>query len=137
MTADEVHQRGVLRAPFGEIDINAQKLTLEKGSVTSTSGAGLSIPFGTIQAGEDWTYLPPGGQTQVFTENGPPAQRVRPTADALDVQSGAVVDVSGGGELLGYEFVPGVTGTRDILANSFAPEQFAIVPAAWRRVRAV
>jgi hypothetical protein len=127
-TADEILQGGVVRAPFGQISMNADRLTLADGSLTSTSGAGLVVPFGTTQAGADWTYQLPRGETVVFTEDGPPAQRLTLNADVLDVQAGSTVDLSGGGTERAYEFVPGVGGTRDVLANDFAAGQFAVVP---------
>ncbi|HEX4628697.1 MAG TPA: hypothetical protein VH137_07900, partial [Gemmatimonadales bacterium] len=58
----------------------------------------------------------------------PPAQGVilRGTTVALDPKS--VVDVSGGGDLQAYEWIPGVGGTRDVLSPQVRPNQFAILP---------
>ncbi len=128
LTADEILQAGSVLAPFGTIALNAERVDLAPGSVTSTSGAGSLIPFGTLQVGTDWTYQLPRGQTTVYTKLGPPAQRISLDAADLVVDNGALLDLRGGGDLLGYEFVPGVTGTKDVLANGFSAGQFAIVP---------
>ncbi len=133
LRADDIVHRGSLRAPFGELTLDAGDLTLDSGSLVSTSAEGLVIPFGTTQGGFDWTYtLPLGGQTQVFGADARPlpSQRVRLDADRIDFREGATVDVSGGGDLQAYEFIPGPTGTRDILANNVRPNQFAILPVA-------
>ena len=45
-------------------------------------------------------------------------------------RAGSTIDVSGGGDLLAYEFVPGPGGSRDVLAANVRPNQFAIMPAA-------
>src|SRR5262249_19777162 len=55
-----------------------------------------------------------------------PSKSVKLDAANVDVQKGAVVDVSGGGDLLGYTFVPGNGGSRDILG---ARGGFAILPS--------
>ena len=128
LSADEISQGGVLRAPLGAIVLKAQDLTLVAGSVTSTSANGVAIPFGTLQVGADWTYQLPLGQTELFTGAGPPAQRLELNAQNIVVAPGATIDLSGGGDLLGYEFIPGVSGTKDVLGNAFVDGQFAIVP---------
>lgn len=128
LQADTIQQGGVLRAPFGQIALQAGDITLEPGSVTSTSGAGQLIPFGLTQAGADWVYALPGGQFKVYTQSGPPAKSILLTGDSISVDKGATVDLSGGGDLQASEFVPGVGGTIDVLSNTVSPSQFAIVP---------
>jgi filamentous hemagglutinin len=130
LQADTILQSGVLRAPFGTIILDAPQITLEPGSVTSTSGAGETIPFGSTQAGTDWVYDLPEGQFAVFTQSGPPAKSVQLNGNSIVVQKGATIDLSGGGDLQASEFVPGVAGTVDVLSNTNpqSPGQFAIVP---------
>ena len=130
LQADAIQQSGVLRAPFGSIILNAPQITLESGSVTSTSAAGQIIPFGSTQAGTDWVYDLPEGQFAVFTQSGPPAKSVQLNGNSIVVQKGATIDLSGGGDLQASEFVPGVGGTVDVLSNTNtqSPGQFAIVP---------
>jgi filamentous hemagglutinin len=129
LRADTIEQAGVLRAPFGSIELDARALTLTDGSLTSTSAEGSLIPFGGIQAGTEWVYGLQG-QTLVVGDTTPvPEQRVRLDADEIDVAAGAVVDLSGGGDLLAYEFIPGSTGKIDVLSADVSPGLFAIVPS--------
>ena len=130
LSADTITQGGVLRAPFGQILLEGNTVRLAPGSVTSASGAGATIPFGSTQAGVDWVFPLPAGQTQVYTASGPPAKSVVIQADEINVAKGATVDLSGGGDLQAYEFVPGVGGTVDILSTAANSQEFAILPAA-------
>ncbi len=128
LRAGTIEQAGVLRAPFGSIELIAQDLRLEAGSVTSTSAKGALIPFGGVQAGTDWVYglegqtLVVGGTTPV------PEQRVLLDADTVDIADGASVDLSGGGDLLAYEFIPGPSGKMDVLSAEAGAGLFAIIP---------
>ncbi len=142
LEADTIDQAGVVRAPFGQITLGAapvngsfspnSQVTLAAGSITSTSGAGQLIPFGSTQAGTDWVYSLPDGNSQVavYTQSGPPAKSVQINGNSVVVAKGATVDISGGGDLQASEFVPGVGGTLDVLSNGngASPGQFAIVP---------
>ena len=137
LSAATVAQDGVLRAPFGTINIDATNVTLGAGSLTSTSAQGLTVPFGQTQGGFDWVYSLPGGGTTVFGTSSdataaPPAQRVVLQGANVDVARGATIDLSGGGDLQAYEWIQGVGGTNDVLSQSAAvggrPQQFAILP---------
>jgi filamentous hemagglutinin family protein len=138
LSAGTVTQDGVLRAPFGAITIDAASIVLGTKSVTSTSADGLTIPFGTTQGGIDWVYpLPNGTQAGISVVYGtdgiaPPAQYVTLQGAHVDVRSGAVIDVAGGGNLQAYEWIDGPGGTNDVLSNSTQnggrPNQFAILP---------
>jgi len=131
LTADAIEQAGALRAPFGQLSLNSPQITLASGSVTSTSGANVTIPFGVTQAGTDWVYPLPQGQSLIYTLTGPPTKSVLLTGNSILVAKGATIDLSGGGDLQASEFIPGVGGTVDVLSNTnaAAPGQFAIVPA--------
>jgi filamentous hemagglutinin family protein len=128
LRADTIEQAGTLRAPFGTIELVANDLRLLDGSLTSTSAEGAVIPFGALQAGTDWVYglqgitLTVGGTTPV------PQQRVALDGDAVTVAAGATVDVSGGGNMLAYEFTPGPTGKVDVLSSTSGSGLFAILP---------
>ncbi len=130
LEAPTIEQGGVLRAPFGSVALRGESIVLRPGSITSTSGDGLTIPFGNVQGGFDWVYELPNGRIAVFDGSRQflPAQRIDIDAERVALQAGATVDVSGGGDLLAYEFVPGVGGTRDLLAPASRPNQFAILP---------
>lgn len=129
LSAASITQGGVLRAPFGTITLYANSLALGPGSLTSTSADGLTIPFGTTQAGTDWVY-PLGYTSAVYgTAAGdlpPPSQNIALSASHINVESGATVDISGGGDLQAYEWVPGTGGTEDVLGSTAS---YAIVPS--------
>lgn len=136
LSAGTITQNGVVRAPFGVISIDAASITLGANSLTSTSADGLTIPFGTTQGGIAWVYPLPNNNTLVYGTGGvtPPAQRVTLQGAQVNVRAGAIVDVSGGGDLQAYEWISGTGGTNDVLSNSIDPSvggrptQFAILP---------
>ena len=134
LTAANIEQLGTLRAPFGQIELNASNsLVLGQGSVTSVSGAGQLVPFGKTEFGGDWLY-PLGPYQAVY--NAPPEKRVTLAAPQVTLAPGSVVDVTGGGDLLSREQLPGPGGSTDILENVFTSgplkgtvnTAFAIVP---------
>ena len=116
-------------APFGEINLLAgEQLVLGAGSLTSVSGAGLLVPFGRTQlGGRDWVYVLAPDTLGVITA--PRAKQINLGGPAIDVRSGATVDVSGGGDMLAYEFTAGPGGSLDVLDPVNASGSFAIVPA--------
>ncbi len=125
VSASHILQGGTLRAPFGTIALDAgTALVLGKGSLTSVSGAGLLVPYGQTQFGEDWVYVLPGLTRVVATA---PDKRVRLDAPDVNLRAGAVIDVAGDGNLLAWEFLPGPGGSRDLLGAG-AGDTFAIVP---------
>jgi filamentous hemagglutinin family protein len=126
MEAPRIVQQGVVKAPLGELNFNAgDSLVLAPGSLTSTSAEGQVIPFGRTEAGADWVF--PLTFTNLVLDK-PPAKRIRLEGDSVAAREGAVVDTSGGGDLLAYEFIPGPGGSRDVLALENAGNAFAIVP---------
>lgn len=123
--APTITHNGALHAPFGSITFNAsEQLTLGNGSFTSVSGDGLILPYGTLFNSEQW-FEGDYGLGQPAELLAPPDKRVSFTAPNVDVQSGAVIDTRGGGDIYGWEFVPGPGGSHDILA---LPGMFAILP---------
>lgn len=130
--ADAIEQDGVLRAPLGQIVLDAAKtLTLKDGSLTSVSAEGQAIPFGRVQNGRDWVVDLYGVTRTVYSgDDGVinlPAKDIQLKGASVDVKAGATVDLSGGGDLVGYEFAKGPGGSQDYLAM---PGVFAIMPAA-------
>ncbi len=129
LRAPHVVQAGTLRAPFGSLIIDSPDIALTAGSVTSTSGAGLNVLFGSTQGGFDWVYSVGSDRTVVFDENNPlPAQQIQLRGENVAILDGATIDVRGGGSLLASEFVPGTTGTVDVLGAD-SDGAFAILPA--------
>ena len=127
--APHIVQAGTVRAPIGNITMNASSITLSPGSVTSTSADGQTIPFGVTEGGFDWIYPFGPNQALVYGTDGIPlpSQTIQLSAASIIVAKNATIDVKGGGDLLATEFVPGPTGTIDVLSESGS---FAILPAA-------
>ena len=116
---------GVVRAPFGSIVLNATDgVTIGAGSLLSVSGDGMTVPFGQTNGGANWSY---GGVPLAA----PPVKSISLNAPtgAIDVAAGATLDLSGGGNLVAQEFVPGVGGSKNIFAGA-ANGAFAVVPTA-------
>ena len=134
ISASEIDQGGALRAPLGHIALSASDgLTLESGSLTSVSAAGEIIPYGETNAGVQWQYTvnprstDPTAQSLSVSVSAPPDKAISLAAPQINQKNGATVDVSGGGDILGVEFVPGSGGSKDILIQ---PNTYAIIPAA-------
>lgn len=140
--AREIVQGGRLFAPFGKIALKATdearsengsttvsragSVSLLQGSTTSVTGRGAVVPFGKTElSGKDFVYVLGGTFGNVVFE-ALPEKSVEITGTHLSLQG--TVDVSGGGDLVAYEFVPGPGGSRDIFAAADFPRTFAIVP---------
>ena len=134
ITADDIVSFGTLIAPFGSLSLSATTaLMLEPGSVTSVSGAGATLPYGSTElGGQTWLYTPVGGDPATIT--GVPARAVSLSAPALTVAAGAAVNLAGGGELYAYEWVPGTGGSKDALGQTSTglavePGLYAVLPS--------
>ncbi len=144
--ASTILQGGTLRAPIGAINLGwdgtgtapkdfvsnhsvsaTQQLTLTTGSVTSVSaidpvtGSAATIPFGLILNGASW--IDPASND--ITVSGAPEKTVTISAQRVVEQTGATIDLRGGGDLYAYRWVSGVGGTKDILAGTGG---FAVLP---------
>jgi filamentous hemagglutinin len=147
INAPTIAQNGVLRAPLGEITLNAVDtvdaatgltvpgtVALGAGSVTSVSAAGMVIPYGSTVNGQQWTYSPDSLITEVI--NAPPAKAVNLNGADVTVNKGATVDLSGGGDLYAYEFIAGEGGSQDVLSPANAATgayTYAILPSLGSR----
>ncbi len=133
MKADNIYQGGVVKAPFGDIQmIAADTLVLAKGSLTSTSASGETIPFGRTENGLDWIYPVADRGQRVFGQNSTlPAQNLSLQAPSVVQQAGATIDVSGGGDLYAYQFVAGPGGSHDVLDPKNSDNTYAVLP--WLR----
>lgn len=123
LSAAEIEQNGVVKAPMGTLILDGStSLTLGEGSLTSVSADGLTIPFGLIDGGKDWTY-------NGVIVAAPPEKQVKLTSPNTDVKNGAIVNLAGGGDLYAYEFFAGSGGSVNVLDPSKAPANtFAIIP---------
>ncbi|MCZ4303309.1 filamentous hemagglutinin family protein [Zoogloeaceae bacterium G21618-S1] len=129
LTADFIDQGGVIRVPFGSLSLIARDtLTLATGSITSAAGEGQVTPYG-VRSGDDWVLVYPAATADGFDLttllSHSPVPTVVLSAPNVDQKSGAVVNLSGGGDLYAQEFVPGAGGSTDVLS---LPGTYAIVP---------
>lgn len=119
-SAAYIEQGGVLRAPLGKIVLGDDLLTtthevrLLPGSLTSVSGAGLVMPYGGTTDGIDYRY---NGKSVVLSGITGETSGISIGTQYADVQSGAVIDLSGGGDLRGAGFVSGRGGSTDARFN--------------------
>jgi len=114
--APTIDQGGILRAPQGSLILGnaigsdgTQQVNLLDRSITSVSTAGLSMPYGGTVDGLLWNY--DGKQVGLQGVGG--GAGIRLQSLFVDVQEGAVIDISGGGELTGAGFVSGRGGSVD------------------------
>ena len=128
LRAANIEQGGVVRAPLGQLRFEASKsVNLLPGSVTSVSLVGADgnaaiVPFG--QVGTDGSFT---GYAQAGSA---PVKSIDLSAPEVAVQEKAVVDVRGGGDLLGYRFIAGNQGSRDVMT---LPNTFAVLPSLGAR----
>jgi filamentous hemagglutinin family protein len=142
LQANIINQGGVVKAPLGEIDMvgandnTPSAVNLLEGSVTQTAADVELVPFGeTSQGGNTWNYTAAGGANNrtIYTTKGygsAPEQHLSLTADSVEVDPQAVVDISGGGELVGFEFVKGPGGSKDVTSAAVAQSEntYALLP---------
>lgn len=123
VVAQNIAQDGLLYAPIGRLDLGAasfafgttaestQSVIFGANSITSVSGAGQKIPYGTTLDLKEYFFTPlSNGALSTL-----PNSELRVSGDTIDVQSGATVNLSGGGDVFAYEFVSGIGGSRDVL----------------------
>ncbi|MEI2418009.1 filamentous hemagglutinin family protein [Orrella sp. JC864] len=130
LQAPVIEQDGTLRAPAGQIELAAtQRLSLGADSLTSVASTWM-VPYGKLSNGEYW--LDPALEGPGASDNpadrqmaAPPEKRITLDAPQVAVTEGALVDISGGGDLHAWEFVPGPGGSHDLLTR---PGMYAILP---------
>ncbi|WP_434580935.1 filamentous haemagglutinin family protein [Pseudomonas sp. Z1-6] len=142
LEADVINQGGILRAPLGNLIIGQTVLetasrpgsdvNLLPGSLTSVSGAGLVMPYGGTADGKSYVFDGVTLDKSLLRPalNGVPG-KIDLVGETMDVAAGAVVDVSGGGELTGAGFISGRGGSTDARFNplvQFGPDGF-LLPA--------
>jgi len=122
LAAETVNQGGVVRAPFGTLRFatssNSARIDivhLLPGSITSVSGEGLTMPYGGTVDGIAYNYNGAAAKLAGAGNLG----LLGVFARHLDVQAGAVLDLSGGGELTGAGFLSGRGGSVNVLTTPF------------------
>ncbi|TNC75152.1 filamentous hemagglutinin N-terminal domain-containing protein [Janthinobacterium lividum] len=124
LEAAHIEQGGVVRAPLGRLAIGAARYDNDKSlsvnllanSISSVSGAGLVMPYGGTVDGQSWNvdgklaaFMGVGG----FNAQGGLRVGMEMAGVAVHVQPGALLDLSGGGELTGAGFIAGRGGSTD------------------------
>ncbi|MCG8671940.1 MAG: filamentous hemagglutinin N-terminal domain-containing protein, partial [Pseudomonadales bacterium] len=134
ITASNFVHGGVIKAPFGQVNVTAnESISLQGGSVISVSGEGQLVPFGEVLGDGQWVYTHRGPSEQGEEANNLVNElrdkRVSLDGASVEFSEGATIDISGGGDLLAYEFVPGLGGSEDNLLENVNPESFVVIPA--------
>jgi filamentous hemagglutinin family protein len=145
LDADHVVQDGTVWVPSGDLVIGVQKnnfastlaglgvssslaslfplestqsVTLGTGSLTSVSLDGETVPYGSTTDGQEWNYAgTSGGIYNVSPVTAPPPKSITIAGNDVSLNSGATIDISGGGELQASEWVPGTGGTVNVLTQ--------------------
>jgi filamentous hemagglutinin family protein len=137
LQANSIVNAGTIRAPIGSLTLAASNITLEPGSLLSVSAEGLSIPFGETQGGLAWAYpIQQPTSTLVYGSGSGavplPQKQISLTAESstqplqqLNFESGASIDLRGGGDLLAFEYTPATSTSKDVLA---AANLYALLP---------
>lgn len=125
--AAHIQQNGALFVPHGSLTLGSNEavrgagsnvlapvtetVTLGAGSLTSVSGGSIRIPYGVTTDLTEY-YFTPGGDDALDQT---PEKRLTLGGGEVVMEDGAKIDVSGGGDLFAYEFIPGTGGSRDVL----------------------
>lgn len=129
--AANIVQDGVIQVPLGTLTLGSNTgfgnsnsatayapatlgVTLGPDSVTSVSLDGLKVPYGVSTDQIEW-YFASGGTAQLTA---PPPKILNISATNVTLSAGATVDLTGGGDVYAYEFVPGPGGSRDVLSRT-------------------
>ncbi|WP_353229008.1 filamentous haemagglutinin family protein [Novosphingobium sp.] len=123
--ASSITQNGYLAAPLGRIDFGTSaspvgSVTFGDNSVTSVSGAGMNIPYGTTTNLSTYFFTP--GTGSALTQL--PSGNLTITGSDITIAKGSTVDGAGGGAVYAFEFVSGTGGSRDVLSR-FNTDQFS------------
>ncbi|QDC44685.1 filamentous haemagglutinin family protein [Methylophilus medardicus] len=125
LNADSILQAGVLRAPLGQITLNAsQNLTLTSGSLTSVSAEGSLIPYAVTVLGGTELADTNGAINNFMTAVD--KKKVTLNANDMNLQAGARVDISGNGDTMAYEWIQGIGGSVDVLSQA---GYYAVLPS--------
>lgn len=125
--AREIVQNGYVAAPLGLLELGSstsvrvgvggsllstptEALTFGAGSITSVSGAGLRVPYGTTTDGVEY-YFPTVGTPLTKL----PVGELVLSAGSIVQSEGSLIDGRGGGDVYAYEFQSGIGGSRDVL----------------------
>ncbi len=145
--ADSIIHSGTLVAPFGTITLGnlgegqspvdpvsglaspiTSTLRLTGGSITSVSGvdpktgASITVPYGISSDGSSWKD--PSGT--LITSTGIPEKKVVLNGLNVEMETGSLINLKGGGHLTASQFVSGLGGSIDWLSDTLG--SYAIIP---------
>ncbi len=141
----DIEQSGSAKAPQGLLKMRAEgvrfdgladdrlaftgqqgSLKLAPGSLSSVSGEGQTVLLGRTSAGQ-WVFGAEGNSRTLADASGSqlPEKNIVLEGASVQVDEGASVDLRGGGEIAAYEWIQGIGGSRDILADGGV---YAILP---------
>lgn len=124
-----IEHLGRIEAPLGSVTIDAGsgRVYLAEGSVVSTAGSDVPINYGLLD--DDFAYLVSvkreGSGAQWVGVSELPSKTVSIRGSEVVVRDGAAVDVSGGGSIFAYKFLPGIEGSADPLS---VKNRYVVVP---------
>ncbi|MBU0994147.1 MAG: filamentous hemagglutinin family protein [Proteobacteria bacterium] len=121
-----IFHKGVLAAPMGRISLSTLsgtdgQIVLGNESVISTSVTGdidpkaFKVNYGELKDG-NWLLIDES-ETTAVTET--PEKSVTIKAGTVMMDDGAAIDVSGGGSIFAYEFLPSLSGTKNPLDGKY------------------
>lgn len=145
LKSDVVHIDGLIRQPFGAIDITAQSLETGPNARLSVSGlnndgSDLLVPVGTTVNQTQWVYATQGAvastgltetldadtnKTLIDLAKRPLDKHVALNGTTLSFSDSTLVDGRAGGDLVAWEFKAGVGGSTDTYNR---PGVYAILP---------
>ena len=128
LQAETIVQNGTVKAPLGRLAFNASRLLeLGTGSVTSVSGDGLNVLYGSTESGVTWSYRDNASNFAAVDAVLAGGKRIDLTSPELAVRNAATLDLRGGGDVVAVEFVPGNGGDSDATRQD---NTFAVLPAS-------
>lgn len=133
LKANNIDQNGTLLAPMGEINFQATSdLNFGNDSLTSVSANNQSILLGQTLNGLEWLYVTAAlNNARVLyspDQQNMPEKTISLDAANIAFAEGATLDLTGGGDLYNWEFVPGPGGSVDALLAANAGNFFAVLP---------
>lgn len=134
LSADNINQNGVLRAPLGSINFGkydpltaqlgkAQTITFGSGSLTSVSAEGSLLPYAVTILGGSKMSIAEGNDNSQASFDG---KNIHVNGINVDLQQNARLDISGGGDTQAFEWIPGIGGSTDILNTQ---GYYAVLPS--------
>ena len=131
LSAGTIEQGGTLRAPLGKIRFARETITRATGtppvidrqplavsfltgSLTSVAQDGRIAPYGETVNGIEYFYR--GTSATKLAQL--PEKSIEIDGLTADLQGGATLDLSGGGDVYATEFIPGLGGQRNVLKTS-------------------